>query len=274
MYFPYGYRKSRAIELGRLVLHAYDQYECSTSNSTWALGEGYSLIDEIKLGSGNTRGDNISNIIGSILGHKKDQTAPIGFIAQRRNALYIIFRGTRTPPEWISNVNAGLKPYEPSGEGNVHNGFMEIYKSIRENVLETIEKQATRKNIYIAGHSLGAAIATLSVKDIGKDKRNKIKGVYLYGSPRVGDAEYVKDYNKKYKKVTYRIVNTSDIVTSVPPPVPVVGNIGGYFSHIETAVDFTWQENDIVKNHKMEKYLEEIENAKEGLLLRIIRRGA
>lgn len=274
MYFPHGYSKVRAIELGRLVSQAYDQYECSTSNSPWTLGEGYSLIGEIRPGIDNAKNENFPNIIGNLFGHKNDQNAPLGFIARKRNSLYVIFRGTQTPSEWISNINAGLKPYEPAGEGNVHNGFMEIYKSIRENIIETIGKQGNKRNIHIAGHSLGAAIATLSVKDIGRDKRNAIKSVYLYGSPRVGDAEFVKGYNDKYENVTFRIVNTSDIVTSVPPPAPVLGNIGGYFSHIDTAIDFTWQENDIVKNHKMEKYLEAIENAKEGFLARIMRRGA
>jgi predicted lipase len=272
MYFPIGYRKAKATELARLVLQAYGQYESYTSNSPWRLGEGYSLAGEMALGGG-AKIDGISDVIGLLLGHKKDQTAPIGFIASRKNALYVIFRGTKTPSEWISNVNAGLKPYGPGGSGNVHSGFLELYASIRESMIETIGRQGPARSIYIAGHSLGAALATLSVQDIGNEGRNTIKGVYLYGSPRVGDASYVDGYNDKYGDVTYRIVNTSDIVTSVPPPVPVAGSLGGYFSHVETPVDFTWQENDIVKNHQMERYLEEVENAKEGLLARMLRRG-
>jgi len=274
MYFPYGYKKTRAIELGQLVLKAYDQFECFTSNATWTLSEGYSLLKEISIGSTHNTHDSFPDIIQSIFSSKKERNAPIGFIAKKNNALYIIFRGTQTPSEWMSNINAVLKPYEYGGTGNVHNGFLELYKSIRETIIETIEKEGNKKNIHIAGHSLGAAIATLSVMDIGQNQNNNIKSVYLYGSPRVGDAAYVNDYNKKYRDITYRIVNTSDIVTSVPPPVPVIGSIGGYFSHIDTAIDFNWQENDILKNHKMDKYLEEIKNTKEGLLLRIIRKGA
>ena len=274
MYFPYGYKKSRAIELGQLVVKAYDQYECYTSNATWTLAEGYSLVKEIILGSDGRSNGTIPSFIEGILGRKKDKSAPMGFIARKNGTLYVVFRGTQTPSEWISNMNAVLKPYEYGGSGNVHDGFVEIYKSIRESIMETIGKQGNRRNIYIAGHSLGAAIATLCVKDIGNDDRNTIKGVYLYGSPRVGDAEYARDYDRNYKGITYRIVNTSDIVTSVPPPVPVLGSIGGYFSHVETPVDFNWQENNILSNHKMEKYLEEVTNAKEGLVRRILRGGA
>jgi len=244
------------------------------SKAAWTLGEGYSLVKEIVLGSDSRSNAAIPDFVEGLLGHRKDRNAPIGFIARKNNALYVIFRGTQTPSEWISNLNAVLKPYEYGGSGNVHGGFAELYGSIRDTVMATINTQGTGRNIYIAGHSLGAAIATLSVRDIGKDDRNIIKGVYLYGSPRVGDAEYARDYDRNYKGITYRIVNTSDIVTSVPPPVPVLGSIGGYFSHVETPVDFNWQENDILSNHKMERYLEEVTNAKEGLLRRILRGGA
>lgn len=274
MYFPYGYKKTRAIELGQLVLKAYDQFECFTSNATWNLSEGYTLIKEITFGGVHSPNDRIPDIIESIFSNKKEKNVPIGFIAKKNNAVYVIFRGTQTPSEWVSNIYAVLKPYEYGGTGNVHNGFLELYKSIREAIIEAIETQGNNRIIHIAGHSLGAAIATLSVMDLGKNKKNNIKSVYLYGSPRVGDSIYVNEYNKGYSNITYRIVNTSDIVTSVPPPIPVIGSIGGYFSHVDTPIDFNWQENDILKNHKMDKYLEEITNTKESLLLRIIRKGA
>lgn len=274
MYFPRGYRKSRAVELGQLVVKAYEQYECHKSNATWSPGEGYSLVREIVLGNDGRSNDALPDFIEGLLGHRKDRKAPIGFVARKRDAVYVVFRGTQTPSEWISNMNAVLKPYAYGGSGNVHGGFAELYGSIREIVMEALGTQGKRRKIYIAGHSLGAAIATLSVGDIGKDDRNTIKAIYLYGSPRVGDAEYAREYDRNYQGITYRIVNTSDLVTSVPPPVPVLGGLGGYFSHVETPVDFNWQENDILSNHKMEKYLEAVTNAKEGLLRRVLRAGA
>lgn len=274
MYFPHGYRKSRAVELGQLVVKAYDQYECYKSDTAWNLGEGYTLVREILLGNDGRSNDALPDFIEGLLGHRKERKAPIGFVARKRDAVYVVFRGTQTPSEWISNMNAVLKPYEYGGAGNVHGGFAELYGSIRETVMEAIDSQGKRRKIYIAGHSLGAAIATLGVRDIGKDGRNAIKGVYLYGSPRVGDAEYAKEYDRGYRGVTYRIVNSSDLVTSVPPPIPVLGSLGGYFSHVETPVDFNWQENDILSNHRMDKYLEAVANAKEGLLRRILRGGA
>ncbi|MBN2092180.1 hypothetical protein JW964_21350, partial [candidate division KSB1 bacterium] len=37
--------------------------------------------------------------------------------------------------------------------------------------------------------------------------------------------------------------------------IPLAGLVGGYFSHIDTPVDFTSQNNDLEKNHNMKTYL-------------------
>ena len=65
-----------------------------------------------------------------------------------------------------------------------------------------------KRKIWITGHSLGAALATLAA-----DRYRNVKGLYTYGSPRVGD----KDFKKNFRMNTYRFVNNNDIVTKVPP---------------------------------------------------------
>ena len=58
-------------------------------------------------------------------------------------------------------------------------------------------------------------------------------------------------------------VNTSDIVGSIPLPAPIAGVLGGYFSHVDTPVDFTVQHDDLEKNHDMATYLSALKASRE-----------
>ena len=276
MYFPYRFNQKLAIELGMLVEQAYMQFDCYENKSAWLLSEEYRLLSEITLDANSIRNDKTFQSMMKFVGvsEKSNIRIPIGFIAEKGNNLYTIFRGTKTPKEWISNFTVILKEYSISGFGEVHNGFLDMYDSLQKTIIDILSSCKRSKSLYIAGHSLGAALATLAVPDINKNAICNIKAVYLFGSPRVGDDSFVKAYNDRYGKKTFRIVNTSDIVTSIPFPIPIIGPLGGYFSHIDTPVDFTRQENDIVNNHKMATYLEELRNEKEGMIKRILRGGA
>jgi len=187
---------------------------------------------------------------------------PIGFIAQRKNNLFIIFRGTITIREWIQNMQISFAPYLLPNFGKVHAGLLDLYNSLRDeirNVLLTVKKY---NKLFISGHSTGGALGTLALPDISNELNLDKIVFYSFGSPRVGDNDFVKAFDKDFSQQSFRIVNTSDIICSIPFPVPLAGFIGGYFSHVETPVNFTVQENDIDKNHNIELYLEALKEAK------------
>ena len=109
--------------------------------------------------------------------------------------------------DWMANFNFAPEPWEQGG--NVHRGFKgaldEIWDGL-ENHISNLQKN--NRKIWITGHSLGAALATLAA-----DRYGNIQGLYTYGSPRVGDRHFKEDFNVN----AYRFVNNSDIVTKVPP---------------------------------------------------------
>jgi len=109
--------------------------------------------------------------------------------------------------DWMANFNFAPEPWEQGG--NVHRGF----KGALDEVWNELEKhisylQKKNRKIWITGHSLGAALATLAA-----DRYGNVQGLYTYGSPRVGDRDFKEDFNVN----AYRFVNNSDIVAKVPP---------------------------------------------------------
>lgn len=71
--------------------------------------------------------------------------------------------------------------------------------------------------LYITGHSLGAALATLMAARLAQDKVYGVHAVHTFGSPRVGDAEFARAYEAALGHCTFRVVNGEDLVTRVPP---------------------------------------------------------
>ena len=106
-----------------------------------------------------------------------------------------------------------------SGGGRVHRGFKDALDEVWFELLTYITHLDNKGcKIWMTGHSLGAALATLAA-----DQYRNVQGIYTFGSPRVGDG----DFKINYKVVAYRIINNSDIATRVPPPgrYKHVGNI-------------------------------------------------
>jgi triacylglycerol lipase len=173
-----------------------------------------------------------------------------------------------TDQEWIQNFRMRLVHYLIPNFGKVHDGFLHAYNLVRAAIIGTFEDLDPGSRLFIAGHSLGGALATLAVPDLGARRRRKTIALYTYGSPRIGDNAFVSAFNRDYGESSFRIENTSDMVGLMPPPAPIVGSVGGYFSHVDTPVDFTFQEADVVKNHDIQTYLSALRDskAKNGIL--------
>ncbi len=272
MYFPPKFNRKLAIQLGNLILSAYQQYQAYECPGEWRLPAGYTLIREIAYSLSSINPLNLENKLFEYLHQlplpkrEKPPDIPIGFIAGRRDQVFIIFRGTRTPSEWINNLNADLTPYPIKDCGNVHKGFFNLYKDIRDEVLEAVGCLPDRAKVTIAGHSLGATFASFAAYDIETTLRHKIHSLYTFGSPRLGDDEFVRSFNNKLSERSFRVVNSSDIVTEVPFPTEFAGFLGEYFSHVETPILFTIQHKDIEKNHIIETYISALADVEDNPL--------
>lgn len=144
----------------------------------------------------------------------------IGFVlASDRNTI-ILFRGTSNPKEWMANFQAGQSNYVQSGitRGRVHTGFLRLYNQLSGEVRRIANQLNPERPCFIAGHSLGGALATLAAADLAHNYpnlRNQIR-LYSYGAPRVGNQAFV-EFLGAIAPNSYRIFNVSDMVPMVPP---------------------------------------------------------
>lgn len=133
------------------------------------------------------------------------------FLAKNNEFAVLSFRGTQ-PSKW-EDVRTDLRVLKlRTVDGKVHIGFKSAFDDVRNVITEELRKHLGEMPLYITGHSLGAALATVAAQEIEEEFNDQVAACYTFGSPRVGDGKY----EKAIKIPFYRIVNTTDIVTLIP----------------------------------------------------------
>jgi len=124
----------------------------------------------------------------------------------------IAFRGTESTS--IKDIKSDAKATTTQCEtgGMIHSGFKEAFDNVGLDIQEKINSDEFKeKPLFITGHSLGGALATIAAKKL--THKAGIAACYTFGSPRVGDEEWVSSI----KTPIYRVVNAADCVTVMPP---------------------------------------------------------
>ncbi|CAM9503707.1 unnamed protein product [Phaeothamnion confervicola] len=137
-------------------------------------------------------------------------------------------------------------------QGHIHFGFWSSYSTVRAKVHAVVAEELLREpgQLYLTGHSLGGALATVCAYDMalwvvpainarlgrgsgspggpsnGQDgcgrsggfEHNEEIGIVMYnfGSPRVGDAFFQRRYNRLVPE-SYRVVCDGDFIAGMPP---------------------------------------------------------
>jgi predicted lipase len=150
-----------------------------------------------------------------------------GFLAtSAAGELVAVIRGTETILEWLHDFAFLFVPNPiHAGGGMTEDGFTAIYRSLRAGkdpnapaaiaAIETLVGGGNIQWVTVAGHSLGAALATLLGLDVGLHAEAKSTQVYTYASPRVGELMFQHTYNSVVPN-TYRLHNRADLVPKVP----------------------------------------------------------
>ncbi|WP_158971854.1 lipase family protein [Paraglaciecola sp. L3A3] len=99
-------------------------------------------------------------------------------------------------------------------KGRVHSGYMAVVTSLMPLIGNTLkDMNAKNKKIFVTGHSLGAATATVLAYKM-KHEGYKIQAAYTYASPKIGDAELMDDIDDNLN--VYSVINYRDPVPDYP----------------------------------------------------------
>ncbi|MYL54371.1 lipase family protein [Pontibacillus yanchengensis] len=184
-----------------------------------------------------------------------------GFIIESEHSVIIAFRGTQTEPDWVADAQVFQIPYPyVDNAGLVHNGFLSIYESCRDDIFQAYQHIPPHKKLYITGHSLGGALATLHALDAKGNAPFAQVIMYNYGSPRVGNDNFTQSYTT-LTPLSIRFANMHDLVTQLPPTViycPFTKQLW-YYSHIRSPMEFSLQTDTIKGNHSLTTYRKGIE---------------
>jgi len=236
---PKGFDAEMARKLAGLTQQAYKQFNLfslKNNSQTFKLEEMYQLETEFA-----------------------EKDVPFGFVASEAGSdnVYVIFRGTRRFVEWFKDANIQLVTFKDSSDkdskkveikgeiadgvvqenqssliipnidndfGFVTAGFRGIYVSLREKLIKALNQKSPNAKVFVTGHSLGGALATLAIPDILRNTHfTNPKNVVLYtfASPRCGDRNFAMSFQKLDVR-HWRIANTEDFITTLPFPT---GNV-------------------------------------------------
>lgn len=129
--------------------------------------------------------------------------------------IIIAFRGTENLDDWKTNINLAKAVWKV---GMVHAGFYHSIQSVWPTAIARLESLRTKNQpIWLTGHSLGGALATLACATIDNELPDyEIAGIYTFGQPRVGDGIFTKFCDERTKERFFRVVNNNDIVPRIP----------------------------------------------------------
>ena len=139
-------------------------------------------------------------------------------ISHTYKRISVVFRGTSSKMDWLHSLSfCKTKLFDNI---YVHAGF---HKQLTENNfckniirdLEALSNIYQDYHIYVAGHSGGGALACLFAYIFSIITKNMIT-VISFASPRVGNQEWYKKFNKKENIRHYRVINNRDLVTAIP----------------------------------------------------------
>ena len=204
---------NKCLQLIRLPMIIYDYRKTITYNTT----------DEIDPKS--------SSDVLTLLKRTAPNGKVITFIDDERNGLQtgitksskqkricIVFRGSEELNDWYYNLM--IQKVHLKDGIRVHEGFLKQlnsnnnYRKIADILSHEISKHPDYE-IFVLGHSLGASLSTLFGYQFSKESSSLIN-VVSFASPRVGNLNFKKDFEKQSNLVHYRITNKRDIVPALP----------------------------------------------------------
>jgi len=141
----------------------------------------------------------------------------------KTKAIVIAFRGTAKITQLIQEALTSVVPvpcwFDTSLSLNAFFYSCEglLYDSMKVEVQRLLANYQGY-NLYVTGHSLGAAVASITIMHLVYDGvvNSSRPIIYTFGEPRVGDYKFAQKFNALFPTAN-RVVHYKDIVAHLPP---------------------------------------------------------
>lgn len=309
--FPSGFDPAFGLLLAQCCSLTYVQYQRDPRSAPppftppelaaalTALGSSYSYR---QVGPGFTSAEE-QGLGASLLSGTAFATVPFGFALQAAEngepAFNVLaFRGTRSLDEWLRDATALPTRFalddSTATPGYVHVGFYQQYTvgtggtapsssdprpagSLAAQVAAAMPALTAAAGgaalpLYVTGHSLGAALATLCAMDVAVNFASSVAGggagltMTNFASPRVSAGsvvdgftvfdvqQFVANYQSRVPR-SFRVVNVADLVPILPPPsvaIPLI-KTSLLFAHVTAdPISYCAQLQTIGNNHSLD----------------------
>lgn len=151
-----------------------------------------------------------------------------------QQAIYVSFRGSEDINNWITNLDAIKTDYPLCSGCEVHKGFYTAEQAVFGEVLAQVQSLLSKYpgyTVFVTGHSLGAALATLTANDLTQSGI-KIR-LFNYGSPRIGNDEFA-EFTSSFLTDRNRVTHHKDMVVHTPPHETFTHISGEYYESDDT----------------------------------------
>jgi pimeloyl-ACP methyl ester carboxylesterase len=180
---------------------------------------------------------------------ENDTTGATAAVLINSRLILVIFRGTeKSATDWRGNFRYGWRSVPDSwGDGiRVHRGFYDGLRSIYQDLRRHVRRHDNTRRVFIAGHSLGGALASLCGYRFQKVGSVDVQGVYSWGAPRVGNDIWASNFNATLPGRYYRWVRGADFGPRLPDVSGYPGPGQAYF-HVGQ-LNYIHQDGKVVMN--------------------------
>eukprot|EP01088_Endostelium_zonatum_P017395 TRINITY_DN5115_c0_g1_i1.p1 TRINITY_DN5115_c0_g1~~TRINITY_DN5115_c0_g1_i1.p1 ORF type:complete len:297 (+),score=22.92 TRINITY_DN5115_c0_g1_i1:148-1038(+) len=152
----------------------------------------------------------------------RHQSSGFGFVgySPSNKSITVVFRGTDNLPGWITDAKFEQTPCWLNSKVMIHKGFQEDYRSMSGPIDQLVSKAFSlcgrSCKLYVTGHSLGAALATIGAVDLTARLHYNVT-LYTFGSPRVGNVAFENWAFNQLPLGYWRMTWYRDPVPHLPP---------------------------------------------------------
>mmetsp|Transcript_63356 Transcript_63356/g.182328 ORF Transcript_63356/g.182328 Transcript_63356/m.182328 type:complete len:365 (-) Transcript_63356:382-1476(-) len=162
-------------------------------------------------------------------------TGTKGYVGRIRGHCLLTFRGTMSLQGWRQDLRSVARTFLAGCYANgrrcsVGRGYKTGYDAVSSEIRALLQEIGCSKSspVRVAGHSLGAAQATLAIFDL-LSRGYTVARSYTFGSPIVGDSIFAQAYNKVTRQIpVFRVARADDPVVWMP--------VSPIFHHVGTEV--------------------------------------